>query len=217
MILGIRPEFVTVSAKDEPGRVAVDLDLVETLGSEALMHSQSARRALRHPHRDVGPYQDAGRGQRFHAAPDLIKVFDAEQDWPFRPDACRMSSDPSTSAAGPTTEELVIEAKEALRIRKPSRIQLVGDHLRREWQLYADAAADDHLVARVPLQADVRTADRRSRTTAIFRGVADSPWIGLEHFETLFNNDQFLRALNNTVISASTACSSAFRCRSCWR
>jgi len=35
---------------------------------------------------------------------------------------------------------------------------------------------------------------------SVFRGVANSPWIGLEHFETLFANDQFIRAVRNTVI-----------------
>ncbi|MEL7345208.1 MAG: ABC transporter permease subunit [Pseudomonadota bacterium] len=34
---------------------------------------------------------------------------------------------------------------------------------------------------------------------SIFRGVANSPWIGFEHFETLFSNDQFLRAVSNTI------------------
>ncbi|MGI9499481.1 MAG: ABC transporter permease, partial [Geminicoccaceae bacterium] len=35
---------------------------------------------------------------------------------------------------------------------------------------------------------------------SIFRGVAASPWVGLEHFETLFSNSQFIRAIKNTVI-----------------
>ncbi len=34
---------------------------------------------------------------------------------------------------------------------------------------------------------------------SIFRGVADSPWTGFEHFETLFSNDQFIRAFWNTI------------------
>ena len=34
---------------------------------------------------------------------------------------------------------------------------------------------------------------------SIFRGVANSPWIGLEHFHTLFGSDQFIRALKNTI------------------
>ena len=35
---------------------------------------------------------------------------------------------------------------------------------------------------------------------SIFKGVAASPWVGFEHFETLFSSDQFTRALRNTFI-----------------
>ncbi|MYI69980.1 MAG: sugar ABC transporter permease, partial [Boseongicola sp. SB0673_bin_14] len=35
---------------------------------------------------------------------------------------------------------------------------------------------------------------------SIFRGIVESPWVGWEHFETLFNNSQFIRAVRNTVI-----------------
>ena len=34
---------------------------------------------------------------------------------------------------------------------------------------------------------------------SIFRGVAASPWVGLEHFQALFSNDQFIRAFWNTI------------------
>ncbi len=39
-------------------------------------------------------------------------------------------------SAGATTEELLIEAREARRDRRPGRIERVGDHIKREWQLY---------------------------------------------------------------------------------
>lgn len=35
---------------------------------------------------------------------------------------------------------------------------------------------------------------------SVFRGIAASPWVGAEHFETLFANSQFLRAIKNTVL-----------------
>ncbi|MEM7488153.1 MAG: ABC transporter permease subunit [Pseudomonadota bacterium] len=35
---------------------------------------------------------------------------------------------------------------------------------------------------------------------SVFRGIEGSPWIGFEHFERLWDNEQFLRALKNTVI-----------------
>ena len=48
-----------------------------------------------------------------------------------------MTNDPNfTGPAGPSTEELIFDATEARRHRKPSRIARVGDHLKREWQLY---------------------------------------------------------------------------------
>lgn len=34
---------------------------------------------------------------------------------------------------------------------------------------------------------------------SIFRGVAASPWVGWEHFERLFSDDQFIRAFWNTI------------------
>ncbi|MCA8834934.1 MAG: ABC transporter permease subunit, partial [Proteobacteria bacterium] len=35
---------------------------------------------------------------------------------------------------------------------------------------------------------------------SVFKGIAASPWIGFEHFYTLFGNDQFWRAVKNTVV-----------------
>jgi len=34
---------------------------------------------------------------------------------------------------------------------------------------------------------------------SIFRGAANSPWVGFEHFQVLFSNDQFIRAVTNTI------------------
>ena len=46
---------------------------------------------------------------------------------------------------------------------------------------------------------------------SIFRGIAESPWVGLEHFETLFSNSQFIRAIKNTVIISAYALVFGFR------
>jgi putative aldouronate transport system permease protein len=35
---------------------------------------------------------------------------------------------------------------------------------------------------------------------SVFKGISESPWIGFEHFETLFGSDAFLRALRNTLV-----------------
>jgi putative aldouronate transport system permease protein len=35
---------------------------------------------------------------------------------------------------------------------------------------------------------------------SVFRGISESPWVGFEHFVTLFENDSFVRAIKNTVM-----------------
>ncbi len=111
-----------------------------------------------------------------------------------------MSSDPNfTTAAGPSTEELVFDASEARRNRKASRVQRIGDHLKREWQLYAMLIPTILWLA-IFLYKPMYGLQIAFKDYSIFRGIADSPWIGMEHFQTLFGNDQFLRALKNTII-----------------
>ncbi len=108
-----------------------------------------------------------------------------------------MTAEPETSGA--RTEELVIEAREAQRVRHAGRVQRVGDHLRREWQLYL-LLLPTILWLLIFLYKPMYGLQIAFKDYSIFRGVAGSPWIGLEHFSTLFNNDQFLRALKNTVV-----------------
>ncbi|MHA6344940.1 ABC transporter permease [Roseivivax sp. CAU 1761] len=111
-----------------------------------------------------------------------------------------MTNDPNfTSAAGPSTEELIFDATEAQRRRQPSRIERVGDHLRREWQLYVMLIPTILWLA-IFLYKPMYGLQIAFKDYSVFRGVAGSPWIGLEHFQTLFGNDQFLRALKNTII-----------------
>jgi len=114
-----------------------------------------------------------------------------------------MSSDPNfTGAAGPRTEDMVFDASEARRRRKPSRIQKIGDHLKREWQLYA-MLIPTIIWLLVFLYKPMYGLQIAFKDYSIFRGIADSPWIGFEHFQTLFNNDQFLRAVRNTIIMSA--------------
>ena len=111
-----------------------------------------------------------------------------------------MSNDPDfTGAAGPLTEQMVFDAKEARRRRKASRLERVGDHLKREWQLYVMLIPTILWLA-VFLYKPMYGLQIAFKDYSIFRGVADSPWIGFEHFQTLFGNDQFVRALRNTII-----------------
>jgi len=100
---------------------------------------------------------------------------------------------------GQRTETIVIEAREAQRDRRGRRVQRIGDHLKREWQLYL-MLLPTILWLVIFLYKPMYGLQIAFKDYSLFRGVAGSPWIGLEHFDTLFNNDQFLRALRNTVI-----------------
>ncbi|SDF46043.1 ABC transporter permease [Limimaricola pyoseonensis] len=111
-----------------------------------------------------------------------------------------MTSDPNfTGAAGPSTEELIFDATEAQRRRRPSRIERVGDHLKREWQLYVMLIPTILWLA-IFLYKPMYGLQIAFKDYSVFRGVEGSPWIGFEHFQTLFGNDQFLRALKNTIV-----------------
>ncbi|GGH52818.1 sn-glycerol-3-phosphate ABC transporter ATP-binding protein UgpC [Frigidibacter albus] len=77
VILGIRPEFVELAAADAPGAVLVDLDLVETLGSEALLHTTLAGEPFVIRTNTVGRATALDSAAAFTIAPHLIRVFDA--------------------------------------------------------------------------------------------------------------------------------------------
>jgi len=100
---------------------------------------------------------------------------------------------------GAATEELVVEAREALRDRVRRRAVWVGDHFRREWQIYV-LLAPTIIWFIIFLYKPMYGLQIAFKDYSIFRGIDGSPWIGFEHFYTLFENDQFLRAIKNTVI-----------------
>jgi len=108
-----------------------------------------------------------------------------------------MTSQPDPQGA--RTEELVIEAREAQRPNGQSRMMRIGDHIKREWQLYV-MLLPTILWLLIFLYKPMYGLQIAFKDYSIFRGVAGSPWAGLEHFATLMGNDQFLRALKNTVI-----------------
>lgn len=108
-----------------------------------------------------------------------------------------MSSDPNVT--GPTTDEVPLGTRQSQRSRERSHIQRISEHLRREWQIYA-MLLPTILWMVIFLYKPMYGLQIAFKDYSIFRGVAASPWIGFEHFETLFNNDQFLRALKNTII-----------------
>lgn len=81
----------------------------------------------------------------------------------------------------------------------PSRMERIVDTLKRDWQLYL-MLAPMIIWLLLFLYKPMYGLQIAFKDYSIFRGVAGSPWVGFEHFETLFGNDQFLRALRNTVI-----------------
>ncbi|TYB85329.1 ABC transporter ATP-binding protein [Oceaniovalibus sp. ACAM 378] len=77
VILGIRPEFVVVAAEDAPGRVSIDVDLVETLGSEALVHASLMGEPFVIRTETVGQMDVLNCVSGFTIPPHLVRVFDA--------------------------------------------------------------------------------------------------------------------------------------------
>jgi len=77
-------------------------------------------------------------------------------------------------------------------------------HFKREWQIYALLAPAIIWVI-VFLYQPMYGLQIAFKDYSLFKGIVGSPWIGFEHFETLFESDQFARAFWNTMqISALT-------------
>ena len=72
------------------------------------------------------------------------------------------------------------------------------DHFKREWQIYV-MLLPTIIWFLVFLYKPMYGLQIAFKDYSIFRGVANSPWIGWEHFQTLFTNDQFIRAVRNTI------------------
>ncbi|MFK7860806.1 MAG: ABC transporter permease [Granulosicoccus sp.] len=77
------------------------------------------------------------------------------------------------------------------------RMSKIVDHLKREWQIYL-MLLPTVIWLLVFLYKPMYGLQVAFKDYSVFRGVAGSPWIGFEHFETLFGNDQFIRAIKNT-------------------
>lgn len=104
-----------------------------------------------------------------------------------------------TQKNGLKTEELVAAAKEATRRRAvKSRLRRVMKHLRRDWQIYV-MLLPTVIWLMLFLYKPMYGLQIAFKDYSVFRGIADSPWIGWTHFETLFANDQFYRAIRNTI------------------
>ena len=78
------------------------------------------------------------------------------------------------------------------------KLEWFSDHIRREWQIYL-MLAPTIIWFVIFLYKPMYGLQIAFKDYSIFRGVANSPWIGFEHFINLFSNDQFLRAVGNTI------------------
>ena len=78
VILGIRPEFATIAPDDASNRVGIDVDLIETLGSEALIHASLSGKPFVMRTETVGKMDLLEGASGFTIEPHLIRVFDAE-------------------------------------------------------------------------------------------------------------------------------------------
>jgi putative aldouronate transport system permease protein len=72
-------------------------------------------------------------------------------------------------------------------------------HFKKEWQLYL-LLAPTVIWFLVFLYKPMYGLQIAFKDYSVFRGITESPWVGFEHFVTLFENDQFLRAIRNTVM-----------------
>lgn len=70
-------------------------------------------------------------------------------------------------------------------------------HVRKEWQIYA-LLAPTIVWFIMFLYLPMYGLQIAFKDYSVFRGVVASPWVGLEHFYTLFENAQFLRSIRNT-------------------
>jgi len=92
------------------------------------------------------------------------------------------------------SEGAIVPPKRSLK----HKLVWLADHFKNEWQLYA-MLAPTIIWFVVFLYKPMYGLQIAFKDYSIFRGVAASPWVGWEHFENLFSNDQFIRAVWNTI------------------
>lgn len=100
--------------------------------------------------------------------------------------------------AGTSSAEMAVAAQGRVLAPKRSKLDRLVGHLRREWQLYV-MLLPTIIWLLVFLYKPMYGLQIAFKDYSVFRGIANSPWIGFEHFETLFGNEQFLRVLKNTI------------------
>jgi multiple sugar transport system ATP-binding protein len=78
VVVGIRPEHVTLKAGDSTSPLPIELDLVEPLGSEALLHTRHDDVEMVFKTDTNGDIHHLSGVREVHVPGDLVKLFDAE-------------------------------------------------------------------------------------------------------------------------------------------
>jgi multiple sugar transport system ATP-binding protein len=78
VIVGIRPEHVTLTAEGPSSTLPISLDLVEPLGSEALLHARHGEDNLVFKADTNGDIDYLSGVREVHVPSHLVKLFDAE-------------------------------------------------------------------------------------------------------------------------------------------
>lgn len=78
VVIGIRPEHVTLTPGQNTSKLPISLDLVEPLGSEALLHAHHGDNSMVFKAETLGDIAHLSGVREVHVPADLIKVFDAE-------------------------------------------------------------------------------------------------------------------------------------------
>lgn len=76
--VGIRPEFAEIAGEGTADRIHIGMDLIETLGSEALLHATLGGEPFVIRTETLGKHNALGGVSGFTIRPDLIRVFDGE-------------------------------------------------------------------------------------------------------------------------------------------
>ncbi len=107
-------------------------------------------------------------------------------------------ADENANASTVSTDLGDTQSEKAKRLAKDGALVRLVDHFRQEWQIYV-MLLPTIVWFIVFLYKPMYGLQIAFKDYSIFRGVADSPWVGWEHFQTLFANDSFIRAVKNTV------------------
>lgn len=78
VIVGIRPEHLSLTPSDGSAAIPISLDLVETLGSEALLHATVAGESFVMKAETHGEIDHLQNVSQVYAPANLVKLFDAE-------------------------------------------------------------------------------------------------------------------------------------------